>query len=63
MVDLADPIEVYEFAVNVIEHLDGRKVLTEEDLCAAAKRFNISLVLWDEGDDLVCDAVLAADVA
>src|ERR1035441_5678012 len=62
MVPLADPQEVDNLPVQVIEHFDLGGALVKEDLGAAGKGFHIGGVLGQQRNNLGGKAILAADV-
>jgi hypothetical protein len=62
VVVLANPKKIHDIAVQVIQHLDGRWLLAERDLCAAGKRLDVGGVLGEGRDDLLRDAVLSSYV-
>src|ERR1035437_319700 len=59
---LADAIEVHQLAVEVVQYLDLGRLLLEEHLCAASKRFDVRRVIRKYLDDLLCNRALTADV-
>src|ERR1035437_6122358 len=62
MVPLADPQEVDNLPVQVIEHFNLGRALVKKDLGAACKGFHVSSVLGQQRDNLGREAILAADV-
>ena len=62
VVQLADPEEVHEFTVKIIQDLDRRRLLMEENLGASGERLDIRLVCWKDLYDLIGNAVLPSDV-
>jgi hypothetical protein len=62
MMPLADPQEVDNLPVQVIEHFNLGRALVKEHLGAAGKGFHIGSVLGQQRDDLGGKAILAADV-
>lgn len=59
---LADPEEIDDFKIQIIENFDLGGFLVEEHLGAAGKGFDVGLVLGKESDDLGGKPVLAPDV-
>src|ERR1035441_9019235 len=62
MVPLADPQEVDNLPVQVIEHFNLGGALVKENLGAAGKGFHVGSVLGQQRDNLGGEAILAADV-
>lgn len=62
MVLLADAEKIKNVLVQVIEEFHFGRFLVEEDLGTTAERFTIADVLWDEGNNLPGNAVLAAQI-
>ena len=63
MVYLAYSIEIHEFAVEVIEHLDTRRLFAKKNLGTTCERLDIGLMFRKHSNDLIGEAVLATDVA
>src|ERR1043165_10269991 len=62
VVVLADPEEIYDIEIQVIEHFHLGCLLVEEHLGTTGKGFDIGGVLGQHGNNLFGKAVLAADV-
>src|ERR1017187_4878005 len=62
MVPLADPQEVDNLPIQVIEHFNLGGALVKKHLGAASKGFHIGSVLGQQRDNLDGEAILAADV-
>ena len=60
---LANPIKIDQFSINVVQHLYIGRAFPEKHLGAPAERFDISPVFRDQGNYLICQAILAANVA
>jgi hypothetical protein len=59
---LADAEEVHHLAIEIVQYFDLRRVLAEENLRAAGKRFNICFVFRKYRDNLIGNRTLTADV-
>jgi hypothetical protein len=55
---LADAVEVHEFAIEVVQHLDFGRILTKKYLCAARECFHIRRMLRKYFNDPLCQTVL-----
>src|ERR1035441_10426462 len=62
MVPLADPQEVDNIPVQVIEHFNLGGALVKKHLGTAGKGFHVGSVLGQQRDNLGGEAILAADV-
>ena len=62
IVELADPEEVHDIAVQVVQNFSRRRFLVKEHLRSARERLHVGGVLGEDRDDLLRDAVLATDV-
>jgi hypothetical protein len=59
---LANPKEIDDLEIHVVENLNLRRILVKEYLGAARKWLNVGSVLGQQGDDLFGQAVFAADI-
>jgi hypothetical protein len=59
---LANPIEVHDLAVEIIQYLDLRGLFVKEHLRASGKGLDIRRVVWEKGDEGFCNGPFAADV-
>lgn len=60
---LADAVEVHNLVIEVVQYFHLGRLLMKEHLCTARERFDVCLVLREDGDDLIRKCALAADVA
>jgi hypothetical protein len=62
VVDLANPKEVHDIDVQIVQNFHFRRVLVEENLCPSGKGLDVSRVCRKERGELIGDSVFAADV-
>src|SRR5437763_987864 len=62
VVPLANPKEVHDVEIEVVQYLNVGRQFVKKDLRAAGKRFDIGYVLGQHGNDFCGKTVLAADV-
>lgn len=62
MVVLADTKEIDDVIIQIIDDLDLGKLLAEKHLPASEEWLDIRLMFWDQSNNGLCQAILAADV-
>ena len=62
MMELADPQEVENFLIEIIQYLDSRRLFVEKDLGSTTERLNISGVFGDKVNDFSGNTVFTAEI-
>jgi hypothetical protein len=58
---LYDPIQVHQFAVDVVHNFDFRRWPHEKQRGATREHFDVAGMKWELRNKTVCETTLAAD--